>query len=104
MLTDERIIGIRRQVAGGRFGRPASIAWSDTLKFARAIESAVLAQAGRDAERLDWMLKHTDATICSGGPYGPYHIWFRYSNRKTDEQPTARAAIDAAMGEKGATP
>lgn len=61
------------------------------------ILASALARVELDAERLDWMLKHPDATICSGGPHGPYHIWFRYSNRTTDEQSTARAAIDAAM-------
>jgi hypothetical protein len=56
-----------------------------------------LATAGKDAERLDWMIQHTDAAICSAGPNGPFHIWFRYSNRLTEEYPTARAAIDAAL-------
>lgn len=54
----------------------------------------------RDAMRLDWMIKHHDATICADGAYGQFHIWFRYSNRTTSEAKTARAAIDAAMGEE----
>ena len=49
-----------------------------------------------DAERFEWMLKHSDATVCSEGPYGKFHVWFRYSNRTTDEYNTAREAIDAA--------
>lgn len=66
----------------------------------RDIEAAVLAKVGEDTERLNWILKHPDATICRDGPRGPYHIWFQVSNRVTDEQPTARAAIDAARGKK----
>lgn len=56
-----------------------------------------VAAGGKDADRLDWMIQHTDAAICSAGPNGPFHIWFRYSNRVTEEYPTARAAIDAAL-------
>lgn len=52
-----------------------------------------------DAERLDWWIKHTDAVICNGGAYGPYHVMFRYSNRTAPEANTPRAAIDAAMKE-----
>lgn len=51
----------------------------------------------RDAERLDWLLKNPDVTVCSDGAYGPFHVWFRYSNRTTEPKNTARAAIDAAM-------
>ena len=58
---------------------------------------AELEAARKDAERLDWLLSQSDATICSDGVYGPFHIWFRYSNRTTDDAPTARAAIDAAI-------
>lgn len=53
----------------------------------------------RDAERLDWLLINPDATVCSDGAYGPFHVWFRYSNRTTKPANTARAAIDAAMKE-----
>ena len=53
----------------------------------------------RDVERLDWLLDHSDATICSDGAYGPHHVWFRYSNRITDEAKTKRAAIDLAMSQ-----
>ncbi|MDE2442637.1 MAG: hypothetical protein KGP14_16610 [Betaproteobacteria bacterium] len=50
-----------------------------------------------DTERLNWLLDHPDAAICSDGANGPFHIWFRYSNRTTEKAKTARAAIDAAL-------
>lgn len=52
-----------------------------------------------DAERLDWLLNHHDATICSGGAHGPFNVWFRYSNRVTEEAKTPRSAIDAARSQ-----
>jgi hypothetical protein len=58
------------------------------------------AEVERDAARLDWLINHADATICNGGPYGPYHVWFRYSGRETDKFKTARAAIDAAISKE----
>ena len=58
-----------------------------------------LASTKLDAERLDWLLKNADATVVSGGAYGLYHVWFRYSNRVTDEYKSAREAIDAARKE-----
>jgi hypothetical protein len=42
MLTDEQIIDIRKQASGGRFGKPGTAPWADTLKFARAVESEVI--------------------------------------------------------------
>ena len=60
-------------------------------------QKAEIEAAQKDAERLDWILAHSDATVCSDGVYGPFHIWFRYSNRTTDEALTARAAIDSAI-------
>jgi hypothetical protein len=44
-LTDEEIIALRKTTFGGRFGVPELQPWSDTLKFARAIEAAILARA-----------------------------------------------------------
>lgn len=55
-----------------------------------------------DAELLDWLLSHPDAAICNDGAYGPYFVWFRYSNRTAPNAPTKRAAIVAAMQEGGA--
>lgn len=58
-----------------------------------------LAACREDAERLQWMIDHPDATIISDGPYGPFHIWFRYSCRIVGEgSKTSRDAIDAARG------
>lgn len=54
-----------------------------------------------DAERLDWLIANPDATVCSEGPNGPFHVWFRYSMRAADERTTPRAAIDAARAGKG---
>lgn len=51
----------------------------------------------KDAERLDWLLEHSDATVCSNSVYGSFHVWYRYSGRTADEAPTARGAIDAAI-------
>jgi hypothetical protein len=37
-MTDERIIEIKKESAGGRFGQPKDFTpWSETLRFARAI-------------------------------------------------------------------
>jgi hypothetical protein len=39
-MTDEQIIAIRKECFGGRYGVPHLEAWSDTIKFARAILAA----------------------------------------------------------------
>lgn len=54
-----------------------------------------------EAERLDWLIANSDATICNAGPNGPYHVWFRHRSIWTDGHLTARAAIDAARAGKG---
>lgn len=58
-------------------------------------------QATEDTEMLDWLIKHSDATVLHGSAYGPYQVWFRYSGRTTDEFKTPREAIRAAMAAKG---
>jgi len=57
----------------------------------------VAGDTGADAEMLDWLIKNQDATVCSDGAYGLYHVWFRYSNRTTEKFKTPREAIRAAM-------
>lgn len=57
-----------------------------------------LSAAQEDADRLEWWIKHPDAAIVNSGAYGPYQVWFRYSNRVTDMFSTPRKAIDAARG------
>lgn len=56
-----------------------------------------LEKCQKDAERLTWLLDHPDAVICNDGPEGPFHIWFRYSNRVAHRAQTKRQAIDAAI-------
>ena len=64
---------------------------------------AQLAEAQRDAERLDWMIEHcayvvSDPDCCDG-------YWLNYKRHdgtlwvQTTEHETPRAAIDAAKGE-----
>ena len=63
-----------------------------------------LAEAQRDAERLDWIIEHrayvvSDPDCCDG-------YWLNYARpdgtvwTQATEHETPRAAIDAAMGEK----
>jgi hypothetical protein len=60
-------------------------------------ELSITEQDKLDAARLDWLLKNNDAVIINDGAYGPYHVWFRYSNRVTEKCKTGREAIDRAM-------
>lgn len=83
----------------------AMVGVSHLIETAKTIDTlrAQLAEAQRDAERLDWIIEHrayvvSDPDCCDG-------YWLNYARpdgtmwTQATEHETPRAAIDAAMGE-----
>ena len=98
-VTDELRIGARNAAMAGinGWGKLCSDA-ADTIDNLRA----QLAEAQRDAERLDWIIEHrayvvSDPDCCDG-------YWLNYARpdgtmwTQATEHETPRAAIDAAKG------
>ena len=100
-VTDELRIGARNAAMAGinGWGKLCSDA-ADTIDNLRD----QLAEAQRDAERLDWIIEHrayvvSDPDSCDG-------YWLNYARldgtvwTQATEHETPRAAIDAAMGKQ----
>ena len=103
-LTDELRLAAKSAAPYGtaRIGASHLIDAADTIDNLRA----QLAEAQRDAERLDWIIEHrayvvSDPDCCDG-------YWLNYARpdgtiwAQATEHETPRAAIDAAKGESNA--
>jgi hypothetical protein len=55
MLSEERIIEIRKKQVGRYGSCDVAKPYSDTIAFARALEAELLSGAGEDARRLDFL-------------------------------------------------
>lgn len=70
-------------------------------KAASAARDAEIYELRKDAVRLNYLIEHSDVVLTNDGPYGPYNVWFRYTNQMLCGYKTKRDAIDAAIAQKG---